>query len=122
MNLTRTDQFDELTTEEESAIHAFLHRLHHNYGNIIQQTILFGSKARGDSEPDSDIDILIIVVEESWALRDDISRIAAQASLAHDVLIGPRVIGQDRWNRMARDRFNLYENVLREGVRLNVAA
>jgi len=118
MNVAITDQFDGLTAQEKASIQAFLQRLHRTYGDVIQQTILFGSKARGDSEPESDIDILIIVANESWALRDDISRIAAQESLAHNVLFGPRVIGQERWRRMARDRFNLYENISREGVRL----
>lgn len=116
MNVIRTDQFDGLTSEERTSIQAFLQRLYRVYGDAVQQTILFGSKARGDSGPESDIDILIIVAEESWTLRDNISLIAAQESLAHDVLIGPRVIGKERWNRMARDRFNLYENVSREGI------
>jgi predicted nucleotidyltransferase len=85
---------------------------------LIRKTVLFGSKARGDSEPESDIDILLIVAEESWALRDDISRIAAQEPLAYDVF--PRVIGLDRWRRMASDRFALYENISREGLTLTL--
>jgi predicted nucleotidyltransferase len=118
MNSIQTDSFDMLTTQEKKSIQTFLQRLYHSYGNIIQQTILFGSKARGDSVPDSDIDILLIVSEENWPLRDAISRIAAQESLAHDVLIGPRVIGLERWQRMAQDQFAFYENVSREGLRL----
>jgi predicted nucleotidyltransferase len=120
MNEVRTNQFSGLTSREREAVQAFLQRLHHAHGNLIRKTILFGSKARGDSEPESDIDILIIVAEESWALRDDISRIAAQESLAYDVLIGPRVIGLDRWSRMASDRFALYENISREGLTLTL--
>lgn len=118
MNEVRTDQFNGLAPREREAIRVFLQKLHNAYGDLIRKTILFGSKARGDSEPESDIDILIIVAEESWALRDDISRIAARESLAYDVLIGPRVIGLDRWGRMASDRFALYENISREGLTL----
>jgi len=107
-----------LTIQERAAVQAFLQRLHRDYGQGIQQTILFGSKARGDSGPDSDIDILIIVDEESWPLRNAISAIAAQVSLEYDVLIGPRVIGQERWQRMGQERFSLYENIMREGIPL----
>ena len=107
-----------LTAQEQAAIQAFLQRLHQHYGQTLQQTVLFGSKARGESEPDSDIDILIIVNEESWPLRDAISVIAARVSLEYGVLIGPRVIGQKRWQRMERERFALYENVAREGIPL----
>lgn len=121
MNEVRMDQFNGLTSREGEAIQSFLQRLRHAYGDLIRKTVLFGSKARGDSEPESDIDILIIVAEESWALRDDISRIAAQESLAYDVLIGPRVIGLNRWRRMASDRFALYENISKEGLTLTLA-
>ncbi len=81
--------------------------------------ILFGSKARGDSGPWSDIDILIVVQEESWPLRQEISTLAARVSLDYDVLIGPRVIGQERWEGMRQDRFRLYQNITAEGIPLS---
>jgi predicted nucleotidyltransferase len=111
-----------LTSQEQAAVQTFLQRLYQHCGQALQQTVLFGSKARGDSAPDSDIDILIIVNEESWPLRDAISTIAARVSLEYDVLIGPRVIGQERWQRLERERFSLYDNVTREGVPLFLEA
>jgi predicted nucleotidyltransferase len=110
--------FDRLTTRERAAVQTLLQRLQRDYGQTVQQTILFGSKARGDSEPDSDIDILIIVDEENWPLRDAISVTAARISLEYGVLIGPRVVGRERWHRMGRERFSLYENVAQEGILL----
>lgn len=107
-----------LNESEQTAVHTFLQKLRQGYGETIQQTILFGSKARGESSPDSDIDILIVVAEESWPLRDEISVIAARISLEYDVLISPRVIGQHRWQRMMQDQFNLYKNVVKEGIPL----
>lgn len=97
---------------------AFLQRLYRAHGTLVEQVVLFGSKARGDSGPDSDIDLLIIVEEESWPLRNAISDIASGVSLEYGVLIGPRVIGRERWERMAWERFSLYENVAREGIPL----
>lgn len=114
------DLSDNLTRRERAAIQAFLHRLHQVYSQVVQRTMLFGSKARGDSGPDSDIDILIIVDDESWPLRDAISTIAARVSLEYGVLIGPRVIGQERWQRMVRERFSLCENVDRESIPLTL--
>jgi len=49
-----------------------------------------------------------------------ISVIAARVSLEYSVLIGLRVIGQERWERMAKERFSLYENVARDGIPLIV--
>jgi len=107
-----------LTSREHQAITAFLGRLRERFPGEIMQTTLFGSKARGDSRPWSDIDILIIVKEESWPLRGEISILAANVSLEYDVLIGPRVIGQERWERMRERRFSLYRNIAAEGIPL----
>lgn len=107
-----------LTAEERQAINAFVDRLYEQFPGEIVQVSLFGSKARGDSDLWSDIDILTVVKEESWALRGEISTLAARVSLEYDVLIGPRVIGKERWGRMKRDGFSLYQNIVAEGVSL----
>jgi predicted nucleotidyltransferase len=110
-----------LTAKERRAVDAYIRRLRERFPGEILQTILFGSKARGESGPWSDIDILTIVKEESWPLREEINTLAARVSLEYDVLLGPRVIGQERWLRMERDQFGLYRNVATEGFPLEPA-
>lgn len=110
-----------LETRERQAIEIFLDRLRECLPGSILQAVLFGSKARGDSHPRSDIDILIIVREENWPLRREISTIAADVSLEYDVLIGPRVIGRERWERMKQRGFGLYRNIVAEGIPLTSA-
>jgi len=85
------------------------------------QTVLFGSKARGDSRPWSDIDILFVVDEEDWPFRQEISTLAARVSLEYDVLIGPRVIGQERWERMKQQHVGLYQRIAAEGIPLTTS-
>lgn len=58
-----------LTSQEHEAIKTFLSHLYTRFPENVLQTILFGSKARGDSHAGSDIDILILVQEEDWPLR-----------------------------------------------------
>jgi len=38
--------------------------------------------------------------------------------LAYDVLLAPRVIGRERWERMKQDQFSLYRNIVAEGISL----
>jgi predicted nucleotidyltransferase len=102
-----------LTREERQAVDAFIRALHRQYPDRIQGVILFGSKARGDSHPDSDIDILILVDDDDWRFSHAISRLAAHISLNYDVLLGPRVIRQARWRRSI-----LYPTVSSEGIPL----
>ena len=110
-----------LTVKEHRALDAYLNRLRERFPGEILQVILFGSKARGDSQPSSDIDVLTVVRQESWPLREEINTLAARVSLEYDVLLGPRVIGRKRWERMERDRFGLYQNIITEGIPLKPA-
>ena len=107
-----------LTPNEEQAVKSFVERLLERYPERIRQAVLFGSKARGDSGTWSDIDVLIVVDDDDWRFQHAISNIASNVSLEYDVLIGPRVIGQARWERMRQDRFSLYRNVAAEGIPL----
>jgi predicted nucleotidyltransferase len=102
-----------LTREERLAVDAFATALYRQYPDRIQDVILFGSKARGEGHPDSDIDILILVDDDNWRFSHAISRLAARVSLNYDVLLGPRVIRQARWQRSL-----LYPIVSSEGIPL----
>jgi predicted nucleotidyltransferase len=102
-----------LSRGERQAVEAFAEALFRQYPDRVRDLILFGSKARGDSHPDSDIDILILVDDDNWRFSHAISRVAARISLDYDVLLGPRVISQARWRRSL-----LYPIVSAEGILL----
>ncbi len=55
---------------------------------------LFGSKARGDSGLDSDIDVAVFVRQATSGIWDQVLDVAFQVNLAHDVYISPRVLEQ----------------------------
>ena len=110
--MTRTT----LTASEQRALQEFAQYLQLHFANQVMRIALFGSKARGDSGRDSDIDVLIILASEDRPLRREILRQAARLSLKYDVLLSPRVIGVDRWEQM--QGFSLYQNVQREATRL----
>ena len=102
-----------LTHQEVRAVGAFVEALRQQYPDRVRDVILFGSKARGDSHPDSDIDILVLVDDDDWRFCHAISRIGARVSLEQDVLLGPRVIRQARWRRSI-----LFPTIAAEGIHL----
>jgi len=112
---------DHLQPNERRAVSEFLDFLQRHHPGRVLQTALFGSKARGDGTPWSDIDILVIVDQEDWRLSHAISDLAADVSLEYDVLIAPRVIGQKRWQRMTDLHSGLYRNIVAEGIPLSPA-
>lgn len=81
------------------------------------QAILFGSEARGDARPDSDIDLLILIDKERVSFSDE-SRITDDLyniEFETGVQINPKVITRKQWNLASR--FTLfYQNVMKEGI------
>jgi predicted nucleotidyltransferase len=85
-----------------------------------ERIYLFGSKARGDTGPDSDYDLLVIVPDDAPPERQD-SDLAYRAlrgtGIAADVLVWPR----SRFERRKHVVASLPATVLREGRLLHVA-
>ena len=107
-----------LTMQEQQALQKFVNYLQKTIPDQIKILALFGSKVRGDSQQDSDIDVLVILAREDRQLRREILKQAARISLDYDILLSPRVISAERWEQM-RD-FSLYRNVVREAAGLDI--
>jgi predicted nucleotidyltransferase len=84
------------------------------YGPRLVRLVLFGSQARGDAEPGSDIDVLV-VLEGAVRPGEEIARtgeITAGISLENNVVISCTFISADRFER---EESPLMINVRREG-------
>jgi predicted nucleotidyltransferase len=103
-----------LSLNEEKALLAFDQILAEKYGDTIRQVSLFGSKARGDDDVDSDIDILVIIDRDDRVIRREIIDIASDLSVEYDLLLSPRVIGEQRWKEH-RD-FMIYRQIITDAV------
>lgn len=108
-----------LTTNEQTAIDEYLGRIHRQFGEQILSVTLFGSKARGDSDAESDIDLLVVVRDESRELRSALWRIASDVGLMHNLVISVRVFARERWAETRRLRLPLYRAIATDGVPLS---
>jgi predicted nucleotidyltransferase len=103
-----SEQLQSLLTELRSRFQAL-------YGPRLVRLVLFGSRARGDAEPGSDIDVLV-VLEGPVRPGEEIARtgeITAGMSLENNVVISCTYIPADRFER---EESPLMINVRREGV------
>jgi predicted nucleotidyltransferase len=73
-------------TEEEvrRALTRFAQDARRHYGARLKGLYLFGSRARGDHEPDSDADVAVVLEDGPWKYRDERR---ALSDLTYDRLI-----------------------------------
>ena len=87
------------------------------YGTRLRGVVLYGSEARGESEPDSDIDVLVLL-EGPIRLWDDIQTITAALyplQLDLDRTLSAIPADADEYEKGSR---SLYRHAQREGIRV----
>ena len=85
------------------------------YGSRMVKLLLFGSQARGDADPGSDIDLLV-VLKDPVNPCEEISRVSmdtSRLSLAYNTVISCLFMQEDRY---LNENSPLLLNIRREGV------
>lgn len=94
------------------------------YGSHLHQIILYGSYARGDFRPDSDIDIMILLDIPDLELKtysQKLSYMTYDFNLDHDLDIKPIAKNEEHFKKWVVN-YPFYENIQKEGVILYGAA
>jgi len=84
----------------------------------INHVVLFGSRARGDAEPDSDMDVLVVVDDLTEEIEDYISECAWEAGFESGIVLVPVVFSRNDWEN-GPERYSLLSEAIKsEGVYL----
>jgi predicted nucleotidyltransferase len=112
------DPWSLLTPNDQAAVEEYIQLIRSRYPERILAVALFGSKARGDADDESDIDLLVLVDAEENEFRDALWHIASRVSLEHNVVVSPSVFGQERWAETCRIRMPIFRAIQAEAVPL----
>jgi len=112
--MLREERVPYLTERERTAVSRFLERLEAECADDVQHVVLFGSKARGDHDPESDLDLLVVADAEKATL----SRMAQAVEAETNVLLQPLVVPPQRYQDYRRLLVPLYVSLRRDGVEL----
>ena len=107
-----------LAPNEQVAIRRYVADIEERFPEDVLSVTLFGSKARGDANTESDIDLLVLVGEESREIRSELWRIASDVSLEYNVVLSVRVFARSRWAETRRIRLPLYRAIVADGIPL----
>jgi len=88
-----------------------------NFGDNIEEVILFGSRAQGNSRPDSDYDILVILKHPyDCHLKRKISDVCYQVDLKHDVFTDVEIISRDELQNGLRGSHPVFLKAIQTGI------
>lgn len=94
------------------------------YGTHLRKIILYGSYARGDYRPDSDVDIMILLDISDLELKaysQQLSHMTYDFNLDHNLDIKPFAKSEEHFQQWILN-YPFYANVNKEGVVLYGAA
>jgi len=106
-----------LNETEKKAIDELIEKLKLIYGDNLVKVILYGSKARGDSREDSDIDIMIILRDFKNKVEEikKVSAIVSSINFIYEVFISPVILRKKDYEIA---NILLVRNVIKEGFDL----
>lgn len=111
-----THKIGNLSPAEIGAIKDFKENLHKALKDSPFRTVLFGSRARGEGNANSDIDILVLLKQEKHHLRKEIYDIASEILLEHDIDLSPFVISEERFEWLKNIERGIALDIEREGI------
>jgi predicted nucleotidyltransferase len=109
-----------LSKAEKEAIEEVKNRLVKKYGDRLLLLKLYGSKARGDSHPDSDIDLLIVIDKDGRGMSekvfDEIYEVMDKCNFKF--FISMNLFEEEEFDFYRKHNFSFYRNVERDGIDL----
>jgi len=118
MSMEQEKPLDHLTEKERQVVIEFVQRVRQRFDGQLATVVLFGSRARGQAAPDSDMDVLVVMSSAGPEIRKEIRHLAVEVWLKHGIYLSTRVWSQAHWRKLEELQTLLYRNIRRDGIDL----
>jgi predicted nucleotidyltransferase len=105
-----------LTSDEQAWLDAYRRVLQEQHPGIVARMVIYGSKARGDDHPDSDLDVLLIVQNEAAPLKRLLRRLGYELAARSDAVPSILAYTQDEWESRKASGAAFQQAVERDAV------
>jgi predicted nucleotidyltransferase len=111
--MTRT-----LSDRDHRIVHEFKDSLLEALADRLKLIRLFGSRARGEADEWSDLDVLVVLVNGDSSVREDVRQIRYKTMWRHNFhpLISLLLLSEEEYDNLTRLRARLWQNIEREGI------
>lgn len=116
--MKQLESLPSLSDPERVALTELLRLLQQRFGNRLRDVMLYGSKARGDFQPNSDVDVLVLLDHPSATDLRDAGGLGFDVWLATGVFLSLHIVDSAYWVAPAGEASLFARNVMRDGLSL----
>lgn len=85
----------------------------------VDRLVLFGSLVRGESEAESDVDLLIVLTEHpTYKMRDRITSLLLDINLEYGTNLSALIVDRQTWDHGLPSASPVHQEIEEEGIRL----
>lgn len=107
-----------LPSEEQAWLDAYCRALRERFQNRVEEIVIFGSKARGDSRSESDLDVLVVLREGDRWTKKEVRHIGHVLAVTSSVVPSIMVYTRQEWLMRKKGGSPIYQAITRDGVRV----
>ena len=107
-----------IKTKDRKIILEFKDKLSKDVLIHLRKIIVFGSRARGEEQKDSDLDVAILVDRKKYSLEKKMEDSAYQVMWDHDFkpIISLKIFTEKQFNKALKQGFSFYKHVSNDGI------
>ena len=106
----------QLTSDETMWLAQYRQALSERHPGAVVRMLVYGSKARGESHPDSDVDVLLVVRNDAGPLKRPLRNIGYELAATSDAASSILAYTEDEWCERTNKGYPFQHAVERYGV------